>query len=135
MLMYTLRSLCYLACSIKMIRLYKVAIAACFWASVSGQVGVTDCAVGKISPAILTAYRSLPLRVCLHVQNAFCRNVSNQLSKSLLIILQLPCVADVNGTNCAPTQWPCLCPNPIYIDRLNACVYQACADVESQQGQ
>lgn len=45
----------------------------------------------------------------------------------------LPCIADVNGTSCAPTQWPCLCPTSIYIERLNECVYQACTDAESQQ--
>ncbi|KAF7514259.1 hypothetical protein GJ744_000029 [Endocarpon pusillum] len=47
----------------------------------------------------------------------------------------LPCLADVTGTTCAPTQWSCLCPSSIYIDRLNACVHRACAAADSQQGQ
>ncbi|KIW37508.1 uncharacterized protein PV06_10161 [Exophiala oligosperma] len=38
----------------------------------------------------------------------------------------LTCIANVNGTNCSQSQWPCLCANDMYIERMNNCTIASC---------
>ncbi|KAK4945191.1 replication factor C subunit 4 [Elasticomyces elasticus] len=44
----------------------------------------------------------------------------------------LTCIADVDGTDCTQSDWPCLCANNMYIERMNDCTVASC-NAASQQ--
>ncbi|KIW57424.1 hypothetical protein PV05_05974 [Exophiala xenobiotica] len=44
----------------------------------------------------------------------------------------LACIANVDGTNCSPSEWPCLCANDMYIERMNNCTIASCNATDQQ---
>lgn len=44
----------------------------------------------------------------------------------------LPCVADVSGSNCTKSNWPCLCANGTWVDQTNACIVKSCNTTEQE---
>ncbi|KAI1626640.1 hypothetical protein EDD37DRAFT_223455 [Exophiala viscosa] len=44
----------------------------------------------------------------------------------------LTCIANVEGTDCTQSEWPCLCANSMYIERMHDCTVASC-NASSQQ--